>query len=300
MLIFKDNHALTRRQPEQDRTIMQPKIRVLDLSEIEILLDWAADEGWNPGISDAAPFQVADREGFFGCFVDGAMVSGISAVAYSAGFGFIGLYITRPDMRGKGYGRLVWDKAMTYLGKRTIGLDGVPEQQPNYARMGFTADYGTARWSGVIDAALCSGHADSRSIEEADLDHLSAFDTAFFPAPRKAFLKAWIEAAESARLIERDGEIFGYGAARKCRDGYKIGPLFAKTPQAAKALLAGLVTDIKDQRIDIDVPVMQLGFITWLEAAGLTRGFETARMYRGSKPDLHMAGVFAVTSLELG
>nr|WP_272210026.1 GNAT family N-acetyltransferase [Marinicella sp. W31]MDC2875879.1 GNAT family N-acetyltransferase [Marinicella sp. W31] len=164
---------------------MQPEIRVLDLSQIETLLDWAATEGWNPGLSDATPFQAADREGFFGCFVDGVMVSGISAVAYSTGFGFIGLYITRPDMRGKGYGRLVWEKAVTYLGNRLIGLDGVPEQQQNYGRMGFAADYATARWSGTIDATLCSGHADSRTIAEADLEAIAAFETAFFPAPAR-------------------------------------------------------------------------------------------------------------------
>ncbi|MBB4121867.1 GNAT family N-acetyltransferase [Martelella radicis] len=279
---------------------MQPEIRVLELCEIEMLIGWAAAEGWNPGLADAIPFQAADPKGFFGCFVDGAMVSGISAVAYDQGFGFIGLYITRADMRGRGYGRLVWERATAYLGNRLVGLDGVPEQQPNYARMGFAADYGTARWSGVIDASLCSDQADSRKAEAADLERIAAFDASFFPAARQPFLKAWLEVAKSARLIEKDGEIFGYGAARKCRDGYKIGPLFAKTPQAAKALLAGLIADIGSQRLDIDVPVMQLGFITWLEAAGLTRGFETARMYRGAKPDLHMAGVFAVTSLELG
>ncbi|MAM10278.1 MAG: GNAT family N-acetyltransferase [Rhizobiaceae bacterium] len=279
---------------------MQPEIRVLDLAEIETLLDWAAAEGWNPGLGDAVPFLAADPAGFFGCYVEGTMVSGISAIAYSDGFGFVGLYITRKDMRGKGYGRLVWERAMAYLGGRTIGLDGVPEQQPNYARMGFAADYGTARWSGVIDAAHCAGHAETRKACDTDLDRIAAFDAAFFPAPRKAFLGAWLAAATSARLIEKDGEIFGYGAARQCRDGSKIGPLFAKTPQAAKALLAGLVADIGSERVDIDVPLIQLGFIAWLEAAGLVRGFETARMYRGTTPALHIAGVFAVTSLELG
>ena len=49
-------------------------------------LDWAATEGWNPGLDDAAAFQAADPDGFLGAFVDGEMVAGISAVAYDDRF----------------------------------------------------------------------------------------------------------------------------------------------------------------------------------------------------------------------
>ncbi len=82
-------------------------IRTLDLPEIETLVGWAKAEGWNPGLADAAPFQAADPEGFIGCFVDGVMAAGISAVRYGPAFGFIGLYIAHPDFRGRGYGRRV-------------------------------------------------------------------------------------------------------------------------------------------------------------------------------------------------
>ena len=41
-------------------------IRGLDLGEIQMLLDWAAVEGWNPGIKDVRAFQAADPQGFLG------------------------------------------------------------------------------------------------------------------------------------------------------------------------------------------------------------------------------------------
>ncbi|TIU88228.1 MAG: GNAT family N-acetyltransferase, partial [Mesorhizobium sp.] len=75
---------------------MPRTIRTLTASEVETLVDWAAGEGWNPGLGDAAAFRTADPDGFIGAFVDGEMVAGISAVAYGPGFGFIGLYICRP------------------------------------------------------------------------------------------------------------------------------------------------------------------------------------------------------------
>ena len=94
----------------------QPRaIRTLTLPEIETLVDWAAAEGWNPGLADAAAFQAADPRGFMGAFVGAAMVAGISAVAYGEDFGFIGLYICRPDSRGEGHGKAVWEAGMARL-----------------------------------------------------------------------------------------------------------------------------------------------------------------------------------------
>ena len=129
---------------------MSRTIRVLTLAEIGTLLDWAAAEGWNPGLDDAAAFQAADPNGFIGAFVEGQLVAGISAVAYGEALGFIGLYICHPDWRGQGHCRAGWDAGMAHLGSRTIGLDGVPEQQANYASMGFVPAYETIRMSGTL------------------------------------------------------------------------------------------------------------------------------------------------------
>jgi hypothetical protein len=56
------------------------EIRVLRAGEVDDLVGWAALEGWNPGHGDAAAFRSADPEGFIGCFVEGRLAAGISAV----------------------------------------------------------------------------------------------------------------------------------------------------------------------------------------------------------------------------
>ena len=129
---------------------MNRTIRTLALPEIQRLLDWAAAEGWNPGCNDAVAFAAADPNGFYGAFVEGVMVAGIAAIAYDARFGFIGLYICHPDWRGQGHGTAVWAAGMAYLGDRTIGLDGVPAQQANYASMGFATAYQSLRMAGTL------------------------------------------------------------------------------------------------------------------------------------------------------
>ena len=44
--------------------------RTMSRQEVELALGWAAAEGWNPGLSDATPFQVADPAGFLVGLVD--------------------------------------------------------------------------------------------------------------------------------------------------------------------------------------------------------------------------------------
>jgi hypothetical protein len=275
---------------------MPRTIRTLAESEVETLVDWAALEGWNPGFGDAAVFRAADPGGFIGAFVDGEMVAGISAVAYSDDFGFIGLYICRPDRRGQGHGKAVWDAGMARLGNRTIGLDGVAEQQANYRRMGFVPSYETIRYSGR--AASLASRGDIRPVTPDLVADILAYDRRRFPAPRQAFLQGWLQPPRSALAVVKAGRIAGYGVARPCRDGFKIGPLFADDTDIALQLVTGLTGLQASDTLHIDAPATNGGFTAALEAAGLSPGFTTTRMYRGGVPA--PSGVFGITTLELG
>ena len=271
-------------------------IRALSLAEVEILVAWAAGEGWNPGLRDAAAFHAADPQGFLGAFVAGRMAAGISAVDYG-GFGFIGLYICRPDMRGRGYGRAVWDAGMARLAQTTVGLDGVPAQQANYRSMGFAPAYRTFRFSGRLPAAGLS--AEVHPVEPDLLPALGEFDRRFFPAARPSFLEGWLAPPNIALAKIGEGGIQGYGVVRECREGFKIGPLFAVDEIAAADLLAALNAQCPGE-VQIDVPEDKENFADLLLRAGFSRGFETARMYRGPAPELDGSGIFGISTLELG
>jgi GNAT superfamily N-acetyltransferase len=272
-------------------------IRTLTLAEVERLLDWAGDEGWNPGLADAAAFHAADPEGFIGCFVDGALAAGISAVRYGSDFGFIGLYIAHLDFRGQGIGRRVWDAGMAHLEGRTIGLDGVAEQQQNYASMGFESFYETIRWSGRLGGAVTS---EVSNVSANILPAIIRYDGSVFPQVREAFLHEWLKPPRTAKVLIEDGEIGGYGVCRKCSDGFKIGPLFAEGLSEAVSLLRGLAVETGGETVHIDVPAPQQEFSDYLAEAGFEKGFTTARMYRGLPPSTRTSDIFGVTTLELG
>ncbi len=61
-------------------------IRTMCQSEVAIAVDWAKQEGWNPGINDAELFYQADPNGFFAGEIDGELVAVGSAVVYDNNF----------------------------------------------------------------------------------------------------------------------------------------------------------------------------------------------------------------------
>jgi GNAT superfamily N-acetyltransferase len=278
---------------------MQPIIRTLSLAELAGLIDWAAEEGWNPGLNDAAMFQAADPEGFIGAFVGDDMVAAIAAVAYGRDFGFIGLYICRPDMRGKGYGKAVWTAGMDRLAGRTVGLDGVEEQQANYRSKGFRPVYETIRYSGR-PASLPAGAERPRIVTAQSVPDIIGYDALCFPAPRSSFLRQWLQPPHRALAAITSRGMAGYAVARSCRSGFKVGPLFADDAQTALELLGALASACKGGDLSIDVPATQVDFIAALEAAGLSPTFSTSRMYKGTPPKLDPDRIFGVTTLELG
>jgi len=144
---FDETQNLTRRNMAHASTGTLA-IRVMDRTDLEQAIDWAASEGWNPGLKDAECFQAADPAGFLiGC-LDGQPIGCISVVRYSRTFGFLGFYIVRPDRRGQGFGYRLWQAGMGYLEDCTVGLDGVVAQQENYARSGFVLAHRNVRFGG--------------------------------------------------------------------------------------------------------------------------------------------------------
>jgi len=276
-------------------------IRSMTRPEFDLALDWAAAEGWNPGLHDAAAFHAADPEGFLIGLLDGQPVATISAVRYGEGFGFIGFYIVRPENRGQGYGLQIWTAAMARLAGRTVGLDGVVAQQDNYRKSGFVLAWNNARFEGVGGGPRPADDA-IVPLSTLPFDAVVAYDRPFFPDDRRAFLRAWIDQPGASALgLLQDGRLAGYGMLRPCRSGFKIGPLFADSPALAERLFAALKARAPEGApLFLDIPVPHAAALELVERHHMTKGFETARMYTGVAPQLPLERLYGVTSFELG
>ncbi len=277
------------------------KIRTMSRDEINIAVDWAASEGWNPGLYDADCFYAADPEGFLVGELNNEPVSIISAVKYGETFGFIGFYIVKPDYRGQGYGIQIWNAGLERLSGRNVGLDGVVAQQSNYRKSGFELAYRNIRYEGVSGGEPVT-NLDIINLSELSFAAVEAYDRPFFPDNRTRFLKAWLNQPESIALgIMQKGKLSGYGMVRACRSGYKIGPLFADSPELAQSLFVSLQAGVKPGKpIYLDVPEANQDAVALAENHKMKLVFETARMYTGDFPDLPLNRLFGVTSFELG
>jgi len=130
---------------------------------------------------------------------------------------------------------------------------------------------------------------------------VAAYDRQVFGVDREPFIRTWISQPGSAGFATLDaGEVTGYGLLRPCRDGYKVGPLFANGSQSAEVLLDDLVASSQGAPVYIDVPTANQAAVRIAEQRGLVPVFQTARMYRGPSSRLDVERVFGVTSLELG
>ena len=277
------------------------EIRAMTLPELETVLDWAASEGWNPGLQDAASFHAADPGGFLLGTLDGEPVASIFAVRYGARFGFIGGYIVRPGFRGKGLGMAIWRAGMARLEGRNVGLDGVPAQQANYARSGFKLAHRNVRYEGrgsdvpPADRVLPLG--------PQDMGDVLLYDRDFFADDRERFMRCWLQQAGSVAFGVRDngGALLGYAVLRPCRAGFKIGALCAESPEVAEELMQAVRGRVPaDEPVFLDVPEPNAAAAALALRHGMRACFETARMYTGEDPGLPLARQYGITTFEVG
>jgi GNAT superfamily N-acetyltransferase len=276
-------------------------IHPMSRSELNLGIDWAAAEGWNPGLNDADSFYAADPQGFLVGLLGDEPAGMISAVRYGRSFGFIGFYIVRPPFRGQGYGLALWQAGLQALADRLVGLDGVVAQQHNYRRSGFRLSWNNLRCEGVPQRGTGQDEA-IVPLAQWPIDVLLRYDAAFFPDDRAVFLPSWIAQRGSTALGAVHGDrLAGYGVIRPCRAGFKIGPLFADDAALADRLLRALAATVSEgSRVQLDIPAINPAAVALAAAHGLRPVFETARMYTAAPPPLAIDRLYGVTTFELG
>ena len=284
-------------------------IRNMVRSEVDGLVDWAAHEGWNPGLHDAELFWRTDPDAFVAADLGGELVGAGAITAYGGGFGFMGFFIVRPEFRGRGLGNTLWHARRERLLGRldlgaSIGMDGVFAMQDYYARGGFVFSHRDIRFRAEIpNGPPSSGDGVGKVVPlvEVPLDELLAYDRTCFPAPRPVFLQGWISQPDALALgYLRGGQLSGYGVVRRCGEGCKVGPLFADDTPAAMTLYAQLSRFAAGGPLFLDVPENNPAALDLVRQHPMTEVFGCARMYLGPFPDLAHERVFGVTTFELG
>ena len=271
--------------------------------DLSFCADQARREGWNPGIHDMDVFHAADPSGWFKAVDDAGRIIGcISAVAHDAHFGFIGFFIVLPEHRGGRVGVDLGLCALEHLGGRVIGQDGVFAKVANYETWGFELAYRNLRYEWIDGKIPEANGIASAPYDAKRLPSVLQFDEGLFPCRREAFLERWLAMPEAvARTVFDGGGLAGWGLRRRCASGSKIGPLLARDPATAQALLRDLLAGAEPHApVYLDVPEINGPAMALAESAGMRQCFGTARMYKNGTPDLDLPRIYGVTSFELG
>lgn len=283
------------------------KIGPMTYAEAAQIFALAGAEGWNPGIFDLTCAWACDPEAFIALRHQETMIAGGSIFRHSADFGFMGLFIVEPRYRGLGLGRLLWNDRLARLRARlapdaVIAMDGVFAMERFYAAGGFEPAYATTRYQGVAMPAPAPAVDLALQIDCAPRHGaILALDRRIVPYDRSGLLSRWLALPETIQAVAvREGELVGFGLARPAAAGFKIGPLIAREPQVARALLADLVTRVAGHQIQIDVPDPNHEGTALALAHGLAPVFGCRRMYFGHKPAEDLSSVYAAMSLEFG
>lgn len=276
----------------------------LDFSGLQTLVEWAEQEGWNPGPHDAEVYWQTDPEGFYGYFLEDKLIAGGSIVSYGGEFGFMGFFIVEPEYRSYGIGRKLWyerrDMLVSRLDKSaTIGMDGVVAMQKFYQKGGFEIAFKDIRYEVIGRKFEIDGHISP--ILDEDIGAILELDKKCFGFSRPQFMLPWLkmEGSKTFKYVEAE-ELKGFAIVRKAGIGYKICPLFAESEAVAEELYKACMSSIAGEQIYLDIPETNQSAQRLVEKYNANYVFECARMYRGEPPAIAIEKVFGITTFELG
>ena len=276
----------------------------LDYEGLKTLVEWAEQEGWNPGPYDAEAYWVTDPDGYYGYFDEGELIAGGSIVSYNQEFGFMGFFIVKPEYRAAGIGRKLWyqrrDMLLGRLNKgATIGMDGVVDMQEFYRRGGFEIAYKDERYERIGEEFAIDSNISA--ITDEDIAAILEYDKLCFGYSRPQFLLPWLRMPESKTFkYTANDSLLGYAIVRKANVGHKVCPLFAETPQAAEELYKACLNSVVGEPLYLDIPMVNRAAVSLVEKFGAKYVFECARMYLGTPPSVDTNKIYGITTFELG
>ena len=289
---------------------MGSDFRIRQLTEQDLPAAMALKEaaGWNQTEQDWRLLLRLEPEGCFALEADGRVVASATAFRYEQQLAWIGMVLTLPEYRGRGFGNRVFLRSLEYCGAtgvRCVGLDATDLGQPLYERAGFAAEYNVERWGGVprpVHARNGGAGGQVRALAAADLDRLHSADTRAFGAARGPLLHALLEqSCDWAAVLERDGAPVAYAMSRPGSKAHYFGPCVAGHPADAALLFDAFAEAHPDAAVCVDVPAPNEGARALLAGRGLEVRRTLARMYYGANEARGEPGqVFGLAGFEYG
>ena len=277
---------------------MTALLRLFTRADIPAAVRIKEAAGWNQTETDWHNLLRLAPETCFALECDGALAATATAVRYGRRLAWIGMVLTDPACRRRGFARQLVERAIEELTARRvewIKLDATEMGVPLYRQLGFEPECGVERWGTIAGPA-------PRVRDLSRQGQWSGLDRQAFGADR-AELLATLAPLGAASLGGDQGE--GYAMARAGSQAAYFGPCVSRGPEGARELLAWFLGRHPGEPVCWDLLPANTEAVRLARASGFAPLRRLVRMVRpgipGAPPLTHNdSQVFAIAGFEYG
>ncbi|HMA06244.1 MAG TPA: GNAT family N-acetyltransferase [Ramlibacter sp.] len=287
-------------EPAVAGEVVVEKLGELTPDALAMLGELVVHSGWNQTAQDWGVFfscgtiyVVRDEQGRIAA--SGAVLPmgesrpGALASLTGRGVAWISMILVRPDRRGRGLARRVFEQCLRDIHDhgRIAMLDATPQGEALYLKFGFEPLWRLTRWR--REARPASGPA--LSLAKPDLETLAELDQEALGFARKRVLGELLGRPDS-RYVRH---ALGFAIVRAGRLAHQIGPLVATDEptavavmqEAAAALSGPVLIDVPDDRPVLRQALMESGFAPQRGFARMALATAEQRIPRGQTHFIH-------------
>jgi GNAT superfamily N-acetyltransferase len=263
-------------------------IRRLAYDDVPAAFQMSMDAGWNQTVEDWRRLLALEPEGCFGVESDGRLVATNTLLCYGQDLAWLGMVLTHPQYRRRGYAQKLLGAALDLAegrGIRSVKLDATELGRCLYLKFGFEDEQPIERWKRepgplkAIENSLRIGVPDAR------------LDCAAFGTDRTRFLAALGEAAclDDAFVMQRSGSLARY-----------LGPCVARTASSAESAILTTIASHAEETWFWDLLPEQKQAVGIARSLGFTPVRHLMRMRRGAPVSGDDELVYATGGFEAG
>jgi len=267
-------------------------IRLLLPSDISGAIGVTRAAAWNQLPSDWERLLSLEPEGCLMLESGGRMAATTTVVGYGRELAWVGMVLTAPEFRRRGFAESLIERAMEFVERRgiqTVKLDATEAGNGLYRKFGFVEECAVQRWQrapGPVEAGEILPYC-------PDL----VYDRAKFGADRAALLEQLAELGAASVPGE------GYAMGRPGFSAAYFGPCVANSPAAARRLLRWFLGDHAGEHVFWDLFPANKEAVTIAQHFGFVPVRHLVRMAlhrSATRPVANPAEVFAIAGFELG
>ncbi|QPC41536.1 GNAT family N-acetyltransferase [Kaustia mangrovi] len=245
--------------------------------------------GWPHRLEDWA-LMLSVSEGV--AALDGDRVVGTAFCTVFGDVALINMIIVDSGMRGRGLGRRLMQAVMGMAGDREMRLVATEEGLPLYRKLGFAVTGRIAQHQGI--AVPAEPALPVREGAVGDMARLAAMDRAASGLARTGLLE---RIAGQGHVLVAEG---GFALLRDFGRGHVLGPVVARDPATARALIAAGASRCAGRFLRIDLPEA-CGLGDFAAGLGLAHAGGGTAMARGAgTPEASDVHTYALVSQALG